>query len=151
MDPGTRIRRLREAAGLTQTQLAKRAGTKQPDLSAYESGARSPSATTLSRIVTATGVRPSYLLDLHHDEVLDVVERHKGQGVWVFGSVARGEDTPESDLDIVVRLAPGASLFDLAGMREEIEELLGVHVDVVSERGLRSIRHARILADARAF
>lgn len=151
MNIATRIRSVRELAGMSQSELAKRAGTTQPALSAYESGARRPNDETLGRIVAAAGVRPSRVLDHHHDAVIEVVEAHRGQGVWVFGSVARGTDTPESDLDLLVRMAPDASVFDLVEMDRELEELLGINVDVVSEGALRPERDDDILSEARSF
>lgn len=151
MEPGERIKRLRERAGLSQAELAELAGTTQPALSAYEHGQRRPSEATLRRIVLAANVRPSLLLEHYHDAVIDAVEEHGGVGVWIFGSVARGEDTPESDLDLLVRMKPDATLFDLAALGEAIKELLGIEVDVVSEGGLKPERDDDILAEARAF
>ena len=55
----------------------------------------------------------------------------------VFGSVARGEETPTSDIDFLVEFEPGSSLFDLLHISEELEALLGVRVDVVSAGGLK--------------
>jgi hypothetical protein len=151
MDVATKIRSLREIAGLSQAELAKMARTTQPALSAYESGARRPNDKTIRRIVEAAGVRPSEILDRHHDEVIEVVAAHRGDGVWVFGSVARGEDSFESDIDLLVRMTPGASLLDVAAMYRELNDLLGVSVDVVTEGSLRPDRDMDILADARPF
>lgn len=55
----------------------------------------------------------------------------------MFGSVARGDDTPESDIDFLVEFEPGSSLFDLMDLQEALEQLLGVSVDVVSVGGLK--------------
>lgn len=90
--------------------------------------------------------RPSELLREHRDEVVAVIERHGGENPRVIGSVARGEDTPASDIDIVVRVRPGYAL-RFASTATELEELLGVHVDVLSEGGLKA-KHERVLAEA---
>ena len=58
--------------------------------------------------------------------------------VRVFGSVARGEGGPDSDLDVLVKFESGRSLLDLVGIQQDLEELLSCRVDVVSERALRS-------------
>jgi predicted nucleotidyltransferase len=62
--------------------------------------------------------------------------RHKRRSVAVFGSVARGEDGPRSDIDFLVEFEPGSSLFDLMGLQDDLSELLGRPVDVVSEGAL---------------
>lgn len=68
--------------------------------------------------------------------------------VRVFGSVARGETDAQSDVDLLVDLEPGRSLFDLARLQRRLEQLLSVRVDVVSARGLRErVRHT-VLRDA---
>lgn len=127
---------LRKKAGLTQAALAAASGVSQPNISAYEAGSRRPSKTTLERIKAAAPPRPSTVLAEHLDEVRAVVRRNKGERPRVFGSVARGEDRSGSDIDILVKLRDRASLLDLAQMQEELQDLLGVHVDVVSERGI---------------
>jgi len=69
-------------------------------------------------------------------------------GVRVTGSVARGTATPESDVDLIVDPQPGASLFDLAQFADDLEQLLGRPVDVLSARSLDPIADAALLADA---
>lgn len=142
------VRKLRERAGLTQSELARRTGISQPNISAYESGRRAPSDATLDKIKRATGPRPSEALAAHRDEVLRIAASHKALRVRVFGSVARGEDGPDSDLDLLVDFADGTSLFDLVHLGDELEDLLGVPVDIVSTGGLRGARGERMLADA---
>ena len=66
----------------------------------------------------------------------------------VFGSVARGEDTEESDLDLLVEAVDGTSLFDIAAMELELEALLGCPVHVTTDGGLRGALRERVLADA---
>lgn len=76
------------------------------------------------------------LVDMHREKIKAVVTRHRGRSVALFGSVARGEETPDSDLDFLVEFAAGASLFDLVRIEMDLEELLGRPVDVVSVGGL---------------
>lgn len=76
-----------------------------------------------------------------------IAARHGAQQVRVFGSVARGEDRYDSDIDLLVTVRPGVGLFDLVEMQDELEAVLGVTVDVVSDGGLKP-RDADILAEA---
>ncbi len=78
------------------------------------------------------------LVESRRDEITEVVRRHKGRTVAVFGSVARGDDGPDSDIDFLVEFEDGSSLFDLLHISEELTELLGVTVDVVSAGGLKA-------------
>ena len=135
------IRRLRLMAGLTQAELAARSGVAQPNIAAYESGQRSPSASMLSRLRRAAPPRPSAVVAEKRGEIMAAAKRHKAGHVRVFGSVARGEDTSGSDIDLLVTLAPDATIFDLAELTIELEEMTGLHVDVVSEGGLRPGRN----------
>ena len=66
----------------------------------------------------------------------------------VFGSVARGEVMPDSDVDFLVDMEPGRSLLDLGGLLMDLQELLGRRVDVVTEQGLRSRVRERVLREA---
>jgi predicted nucleotidyltransferase len=76
------------------------------------------------------------LVEAHRDEIKTVVSAHKGRAVALFGSVARSEETPESDIDFLVEFEPGSSLFDLVRLSDRLESLLGRRVDVVSLGGL---------------
>jgi len=129
---GMDIRASRLAAGLTQSELARRAGVSQPNLSAYEHGRRTPSPLVLDRIRRALQRRPSEVLAEHLDEVRALIKRHNATDPRIFGSVARGSDRENSDLDLMVTYGPQASLFDEIALRLELEELLGVKVDVVA-------------------
>jgi predicted nucleotidyltransferase len=79
-----------------------------------------------------TGVPPT-LAELRavRARIVEIVERNKGRNVRVFGSVARGDAEPDSDVDLLVDLEPGAGLLDLGGMDTELRELLDRDVDVV--------------------
>jgi predicted nucleotidyltransferase len=81
-------------------------------------------------------MRPSEIVKLHREEILQVMQRYpRLTNLRIFGSVARGEDTEESDVDFVIDPGPGATLFDMAGLLGDLEELLGVPVDLISSRG----------------
>ena len=79
---------------------------------------------------------PSELLHIHREEVLEILGRYPMiSNVRIVGSVARGEDTEDSDIDFLVDTAPGTSLFDLGGLHEDLVDLLGVPVDIISSKG----------------
>lgn len=80
-------------------------------------------------------------------DILAVARRHRASRVRVFGSVARGEAGPASDVDFLVDFDASASLLDHAGLIRELQELLGGEVDVIDAGGLRG-RHERIEAEA---
>jgi predicted nucleotidyltransferase len=83
------------------------------------------------------------------EALIALADRHKAENVRVFGSVARGEQNESSDVDILVHFREGASLFDLMDLKEDTEELLGLEVDIVSDRGLSPYLASRILGEAR--
>lgn len=148
MSDGQEVRRIRERSGLTQRELAERSGVAQPNIAAYERGTRRPSAAMLTRLAETARPRPSTALAEHRSEVEALLRQHKALGAKVFGSVARNEDRPGSDLDLLVAFRPDASLFDQVDLAYDLERLLDVEVDVVSEGGLTE-RHADITAEAR--
>ena len=78
------------------------------------------------------------LIDEHRAEIAALARRHRGRSIAVFGSAARGEDGAGSDIDFLVDFEPGSSLFDLLHLQDELAELLGVPVDVVSVGGLKA-------------
>jgi predicted nucleotidyltransferase len=85
------------------------------------------------------------------DAILRLAAAHGAHNVRIFGSVARGDADAESDVDVLVDLEPGRSLFDLGGLLVDLEDLLGCPVDVVSSRGLRPALRERVLAEAIAL
>jgi hypothetical protein len=91
------------------------------------------------------------LLQEKRREILSIAARHGAGNVRVFGSVARGEAGPESDLDILVDLEPGRSLLDHAALLLDLEAALGCKVDVVTERGLRARVRENVLREAVAL
>jgi uncharacterized protein len=87
-------------------------------------------------------------LVLHRDEILRIAAANGARNVRVFGSVARGEADERSDIDFLVEMEPGRSLFDLGGLWFELHELLGCEVDVVTAGGLRDRLREAVLRDA---
>ncbi|OUE22756.1 transcriptional repressor DicA [Clavibacter michiganensis] len=132
---GEELRRLRREVALSQRELAARTGVPQPNIAAYESGRRQPSAETLERLGTVLRVPSLERVRASRERILEVAARRRVSDVRVFGSVARGDAKAGSDVDLLVHPGPDASLFDLAGFMAEIAELLGLDVDVVSDRG----------------
>lgn len=143
------IRDARRAAGLTQSELARRAGTSQPAIARYERGAASPSVATLDRILRAAGQRlvlgaeatgsqhvassaRMRALRARRREALALIRAHGARNPRVFGSTARGEDRPESDIDLVVDFDfDERGIFPLVDLREALCTLLGEKVDLV--------------------
>ena len=70
------------------------------------------------------------------DEIYAIARRHKAEKLWVFGSVARREERPDSDVDFLVKFGNDASLLDIVHIRDDVRSLLLREVDVVSDRGL---------------
>jgi predicted nucleotidyltransferase/DNA-binding XRE family transcriptional regulator len=160
---GQLLREARERAALTQRELAEACGITQSVVSAYESGHREPTLPMLRRLVAGTGLRveldlsPAHQLPRHgHGGLLRrragavraVLKRHGVRHARVFGSAARGDDGPESDIDLVVDMPPGSDLVDLSALALELEELLGVRVDVVPASSLRPGVAAEVERDA---
>ena len=93
-------------------------------------------------------MKPSAALRAHRDSVCEATRRFRTSNPRVFGSVLRNEDKEGSDLDLLVDPLPGTTLFDLGGLQMELEELLGVRVDVLTPGDLPKAMRARILAEA---
>lgn len=170
-DVGAVIRRARKDAGLTQDELAERAGTSQPALARYETGVVLPTLPTLERLLLGCGLRlqldtvragepsapgtsvrgqlgPRARALRHHRRQLLDAARARGVGrVRVFGSLARGEALPASDVDLLVDLEPGRTLLDLAAFRREAHEILGMPVDVATPDMLKDRIRAEVLAE----
>ena len=88
------------------------------------------------------------LVKIKRTEILNIAARHGAKKVRIFGSVARGEARADSDIDFLVDMEPGRSLFDLGGLLMDLQEVLGRKVDVVTEKGLRSRIRERVLREA---
>ncbi|HUB41089.1 MAG TPA: helix-turn-helix domain-containing protein [Streptosporangiaceae bacterium] len=156
------LRQARQRAGMSQVELAARAGVAQSVISAYESGHRQPAVPTLAALIEAAGFelamsvrRPPGRLKKLSGPVGQRVRRRRrdliaaaaGHGVSrlrVFGSVARGQDRPDSDVDLVADLPPGMSLFGLARVQAELEGIVGARVDLVPAADLKPEVRERI-------
>jgi len=152
---GALLRQARRGAGLSQVELAARAGVTQSVISAYESGHREPSLPTLAALVEAAGYeviaevrrQPRRLSRLsgpvgqrvrrRRRDLIAAAAAHGVSGLRVFGSVARGEDRPDSDVDLIADLPPGMSLFGLSRLQAELEAILGTRVDLAPAQDLK--------------
>jgi predicted nucleotidyltransferase/DNA-binding XRE family transcriptional regulator len=154
MDARSLLRQARTEARLSQSELARRAGTSQAAISRYEQGVESPTVTTLERVLAAAGarleahvvpmdvsydVRSGRLAKIHRHraEIRAAARRAGATRIEVFGSVARGQDGPDSDVDFLVDLdVREVGLFPLMDLTHDLEEILGERVDVVSRHVL---------------
>lgn len=84
-------------------------------------------------------------------DIARISQAHGARNVRVFGSVGRGEEAESSDLDLLVDMSEGRTLFDLIALSNELEDALGIEVDVVTERGLSPYLRERILSEAVAL
>jgi predicted nucleotidyltransferase/DNA-binding XRE family transcriptional regulator len=162
---GSLLRDARTRAGLTQAELAERAGTTQSVISAYEHDRRQPALSTLADLVSATGLelevtvrtrrRPIDRLTgplgvrvrQQRRRLVEVASQHGVTHLRVFGSVARGEEGENSDLDLLVDLPPGMGLLDLGRARQALEEIVEAVVDLVPSEGLKPDVAARVEQD----
>ncbi|MBL8930490.1 MAG: helix-turn-helix domain-containing protein [Kineosporiaceae bacterium] len=170
MNPASAAAILREArlrADLTQTELATRAGVTQSVVSAYESGRREPALRTLARLVRAAGYDLTVIISepLEQDRPLNgpigrivrqrrrdlvaAASAHGASNLRVFGSVARGQERPDSDIDLLVDLPPSVGLLGLARLQADLESVLDGHrVDLVPAQDLKPGVRQRVDADA---
>ena len=88
------------------------------------------------------------LLKEKREDILRIATQHGASKVRIFGSVARGEARPDSDVDFLVELEPGRSLLDRVALIQDLEDLLGTKVDVATDKGLRERVRERILNEA---
>ena len=84
----------------------------------------------------------------HRDEILRLARAHGARNLRLFGSAARGDDRPDSDLDLLVEMEPGRSLVDHVALKQDLEGLLGRDVDVVTEQSLHPRLRDRVLREA---
>jgi uncharacterized protein len=149
------LRQARQAARMSQVDLAARAGVTQSVISAYESGRRQPSLPMLAGLIGAAGYelttgirRPVRRLSrlsgpvgrrlrARRREVVAAAAAHGVTNLRVFGSVARGEDGPGSDVDLLADMPPGMGLFALGRVRADLESILGTQVDLVPAQDLK--------------
>jgi len=165
VDAAVLLRDARLRAGLSQVELGRRAGVSQSVVSAYETGARQPTVPTLARLVAATGFEldlrlsePSatepasgelgHRVHRHRVELQEVLSRYGLSSARVFGSVARGEESSASDVDLLVDVPEGVGLVTLGRCQAELEVLLGARVDLVPAGDLKPGVAAEVLAEA---
>ena len=94
-------------------------------------------------------MKPSASLEANRELIRRIVAMHRGSNPRVFGSVLAGTDVEGSDLDLLVDALPGATLFDLGGLQDELESLLGVRVDLLTPADLPPKFRAQVLGQAR--
>lgn len=167
---GLLLSEARLRAGLSQSELARRAGVPQSVISEYEAGKRQPALSTLAKLIAATGhqltvgleridddvrglpnTRLGRRLRQHRRALLDAVAAVGGRDLRVFGSVARGEDDPSSDVDLLVELPEHTGLFTLLELEGTLERILKVKVDLAPVSSLKPRVRAEALADAIAI
>ena len=99
--------------------------------------------------MTNVGTNPlRELVEAHRDEIRAIVTRHHGQSVAIFGSVARGDEQPDSDIDFLVEFEPGTRPFEILALGADLEDALGVRVDVGTPDALRDHLRSEALAEA---
>ncbi len=91
------------------------------------------------------------LLQEKREDILGIAEKYGAYNVRVFGSIARREADAASDVDFLVDMEPGRTLFDIGGLLMDLQELLGCSVDVVTEDSLRKRIRERVLKEAIAL
>ena len=162
MDTAELLFEARKSADLTQAELARRAGTSQAMVARYETGVASPTVRTLRRLLRAAGrdlelssVRAratsplAVALRAHRGEINEAAERVGARNVRVFGSVARGEDTLESDVDLLVDFpVREQGLLPLLTLAEQVERIVGRRVDVAAAEVMAGPVRERALAEA---
>jgi hypothetical protein len=93
-------------------------------------------------------MRPSIALQTHREAIREIALRHRVRNVRVFGSVLHGNDTEDSDLDLLVEPTSETTLMDIGAIQHELKKLLGISVDVLTPRALPDSYKERILAEA---
>ncbi|WP_402467607.1 nucleotidyltransferase domain-containing protein [Isoptericola aurantiacus] len=129
---GEFVRARRTAAGLTQQGLATISSVRQSTIAAIERGRRQPSDEARQQLSAALLVRPRDILLRRRRDVVAAAAKRGLQDVKVFGSVARGDDTPYSDVDLMATYPADFDFLDKAELIADLERLLTVHVDLVS-------------------
>lgn len=96
-------------------------------------------------------MKPSLLLQQHRIQIREATSRFAVVNPRVFGSILHGRDVEGSDFDLLVDTLPGTTLFDLGGLQNELEELLGIPVDLLTPGDLPKKFRATVLAEARSL
>lgn len=170
MDAGALLHQARTRAGLSQSDLARRVGVPQSVVSEYEANKREPALSTLARLIEGTGHQLSVELVRTDPSVRGLpdtplgrrLRRHRraliaatmaagGSNLRVFGSVARGEDTALSDVDLLVDLPDGTGLLALLALEEKLQHILHVEVDLATPHALKQRVRDEALQEAVAL
>jgi hypothetical protein len=93
-------------------------------------------------------MRPSEALSLHRTRIREIALSHRVSGVRVFGSALHGDDTDDSDLDLLVEPTPQTTLMDIGAIRFELKQLLGMDVDVLTPNSLPASFRTQVLREA---
>lgn len=93
-------------------------------------------------------MRPSIALQIHREAIREIALRHRVRNVRVFGSVLHGDDTEDSDLDLLVEPLPETTLMDIARIQVEMEKLLNIGVDVLTPNALPDKFRAQVISEA---
>lgn len=131
LDAAPLVKRARADLGMTQKELTAASGVQQSNLSQIESGARVPSEALLDRVLKAARLRPSIPLEMYASRVRAKAADYGLSEVCVFGSVAAGTDTEDSDVDLLVTPGEGFDLLQFAAFRQEAIDILGFDTDVI--------------------
>ena len=94
-------------------------------------------------------MRPSIALEMKRNAIREAASRFRTTNPRVFGSALHGTDADGSDLDLLVDALPNTTLFDLGGLQDELETLLGIHVDLLTPTDLPRKIRAQVLAEAK--
>lgn len=162
---GRRIADLRRSRKMTQATLAAAASIDRTALSKIENGRRRVGSLELARIAGKLGVpweriveepeRTSpgtvAVLRSQRESILKICRRYGAENPRLFGSVARGDAIPASDIDLLIEMEPGRGLLDQAALLVELRELLARDVDIVTTAGLRPRIRDRVLSEAIAL
>lgn len=159
------LKEARRSSQLTQSELAVRAQVTQSVISAYESGKREPAFSTLTKLVEAAGFQVNVgleprvflttafmeLLHKHKKQILHLCSDAGVSNMRIFGSVARGTATKDSDIDLLVDISPKLGLLGLMQLESNLQELLGVKIDLVPSEGLKPHMKNEVLNEAIPF
>jgi len=150
LDKAAFSRELTEAMatrGITRSELARRMGTDRATVGrvldpietrvTLDTLARAAAVLDRTPVLALEPERPSVLLARHRDALREILESRGFTDVRVFGSVARGDDAPASDLDLVADIPDELSLLAVAAIADELSEALGCHVDLAERRALK--------------
>lgn len=134
-NPGELIREARFDVGITQIELARRAGLSQSSLAQMESGKRNVSSDMLDRVLKAADYRPNLALVRSYHLIRKAAADLGLRNVRVFGSVARGEDGHDSDIDLLVTPSEKVTMFGIANFGDEVRQITGFPADVIVDNG----------------